>query len=80
MTRIRAGTPVDVGGLRIIPIERVHISGSARRSGLVAMALIEPVAVLLKSGATPRALDLEGREISLDEFLPYVEGSLNGVE
>lgn len=74
MNRLHAGASIDVQGLRVIPVERTRTSADRIMGFLTAAGAKEPVAVVFLSPGGARAVDLDGREISLTALLRDVEG------
>ena len=62
MSAQRSGTPVTVGDLEIEPIERVVVRVEHVCGVLVAVALKEPVAVILRSPRGTWRVDLASLE------------------
>jgi hypothetical protein len=71
---LRAGTAVVVGDLELIPIERTHLTGDVIAGAVALFAAKAPAAVVIRSGSHGWALDLDGRETSLDDLLRDVPG------
>ena len=64
MSEQRSGTPVTVGDLEIEPIERVVVRVEHVCGVIVAVALKEPVAVILRSPRGTWRVDLASLESS----------------
>lgn len=73
MKTLRAGDPIVVDDLQLIPVESMEIFAD-QSSGVMAVATKEPVAIVVCRAGREWALDLVGREISLSDLLVDVEG------
>ncbi len=69
MKRLRAGPPIHVSGVQLIPVERTCVYGNRTPELLTAVAAKEPVAVVIRSARGAWAVDLDGRETSLSDLL-----------
>jgi hypothetical protein len=74
MKTLRAGQPIVIDGLRVIPVESTQIHAGRPAGRLTAFAAKEPVAVVLGLAGRVWALDLEGHETSLAALLRDVDG------
>ena len=74
MKTVRAGHPIVVDDLQIIPVESIEVVADQALGGLMAVATQEPVAIVVRRAGREWALDLEGREITLSDLLDNVEG------
>ena len=74
MKSLRAGTPVKVHDLELIPIEMTYLDSHQIADGVFACAAKEPAAVVIRSRTGDRAIDLDGRDVSLEELLRVVSG------
>ena len=74
MKRLRAGHPVVVDDLQLIPVESTELYGDQTSGGVAAVGAKEPVAIVVRLAGRVWALDLEGRETSLSTLLRDVEG------
>lgn len=72
MNKLRAGAPITVGRVAVIPIERVRIDSEKLADGYWLNVALEAVAVVICEGGNPRALDVEARERRVDEFLTKI--------
>ncbi len=59
---MRAGRPVELGEVRIVPIERVRCAGG-RLGGLWVHGSLEPVGAIVATPGSVRLLDLAGRPL-----------------
>jgi hypothetical protein len=76
---MRAGTPVAVGSITLLPIERVVVHTD--RGGSVAWlaAVMEPRALIVRDGRGIRAIDAGAAEIPLDALraeVPALDAAL----
>ena len=74
MKTLRAGHPVVVDDLQLIPVESMELYGDQASGGVMAVATKAPVAIVVRRAGREWALDLEGREICLSDLLRDVEG------
>ncbi len=74
MKRLRAGPPIHVNGVQLIPVEWTCVYGNRTPELLTAVAAKEAVAVVIRSPRGAWALDLDGHETSLSDLLRNVEG------
>lgn len=68
MTSLRAGTPVIIGELQLIPIERTHLGASLSPGGLAAFGTKEPVAVAIRTQAGTRVYELQDGDESPSDY------------
>ncbi len=74
MKRLRAGRPIVVDDLQLIPVESTELYADQASGRLTAVAAKQPVAIVVRVAGRVWALDLEGREMSLSALLRDVEG------
>ena len=74
MKRLRAGHPIAVGGVQLIPVESTQLYAEQTAGRLTAVAAKEPVAIVVQETGRAWALDLEGRKTSLVTLLRDVDG------
>jgi len=74
MKSLRAGQPIVIDGLQVIPVESTQIHANRPAGRLTALAVKEPVAIVVRLAGRVWALDLEGRETSLAALLRDVDG------
>ena len=81
--KVRAGRPLCVGGVALLPIERVVVrSHPAARGGWV-IASVEPYALVVRDGRRLRVLVLAGVSVSLAQLrerIPGLDASLGMVD
>jgi hypothetical protein len=73
MRSLRLGARVTVGDVELIPVETVTARADLIDGFLVATAAREPVAIVVRSGAGWRSLDLDGQEIPVDDLVREIE-------
>ncbi len=79
MSELRAGVPITVGEITIIPIERVWINSEKQPYAYWFNATKEAFAVVICELEGPRALDVEAHELPIDELklkVPELESLL----
>lgn len=78
---VRAGTPLRVGAVVLLPIERVVVHAGAGARGAWFTAAKEPYALVVRDGdGEVRVLDLGAGAVSLEELrerIPGLEGVLS---
>lgn len=74
LSRLRAGTAVRVGGVRIVPVERVAIHAEWRRGFLDGVATRDPLAVVCRVGDAVQAFGVDGQSLPVDDLLIDVDG------
>lgn len=65
--KVKAGEIVSVGGITVATIVEVRLHCRPVNGCLFFSAVKQPLAVVLISGETKKAFDLEGKEVPLDE-------------
>lgn len=79
---VRAGAPVTIGLVTLLPIERVVVHTFHGRSGWWFSAAKQPFALILRDAAGMRALDAEAAVVPLNrlcESVPGLEALLAGM-
>ena len=74
MKRLRAGHPIVVDDLQLIPVESTEVYADQIYGRITAGAAKEPVAIVVRLAGRVWALDLEGRRTTLSTLLRDVEG------
>lgn len=69
METLRATSPVRVGDVTLVPIERAVIHSDRGEAGCWLGAIKEPFAVILCDAAGVRALAADSTEIPLDDLI-----------
>ena len=72
MSGTRAGQPVTVGSVRLIPLEKLRIRCGSRDGALFTYASKEPVGLVICSGHDSRAVNIEGEPVPLETWLQEV--------
>ena len=72
MSELRAGAPITVAGITLIPIERVRIHSEKQSHAYWLNATKEAVAVVICEREGPRIIDVEAHERHIDEFIKVV--------
>jgi hypothetical protein len=71
---IRAGTPLRVGRVTLLPIERVVVRWHVWALGACFGAAKEPYALVVRDDGGIRAVDAGAREVSLEALRERVPG------
>ncbi len=82
METLRAGSPLSVGDVTIVPIERAGIRSDMGVAGYWISAFKEVVAVVVCDAGEVRALDADSSEIALDVLIrktPNLGAILSGL-
>lgn len=74
MNRLRAGTPIVVEDVEVIPIELTRFSADRLANGLAGFAAKSPTAVVIRSRQGVWALGLDGQPVSLHDLRREVPG------
>ena len=72
MSELRAGAPITVAGITLIPIERVRIHSEKQSYAYWLNATKEAVAVVICEREGLRIIDVEAHERHIDEFITVV--------
>jgi hypothetical protein len=72
MSELRAGAPITVAGMTLIPIARVRIHSEKQTSAYWLNATKEAVAVVICEREGSCILDVEAHERPIDEFMTEV--------
>jgi len=72
MSELRAGAPITVAGITLIPIERVWTNSEKQPYAYWFNATKEAVAVVICELEGPRAVDVEAHERPIDELIVEV--------
>lgn len=68
MAQLRARRLFASTGLAVFAVESVNAKRRPTRSGCLVYGSIEPVAVIVRTPAGTRALDLESKAVTFDEL------------
>lgn len=82
METLRAGSPLSVGDVTIVPIERAGIRSDMGDAGYWISAFKEAFAVVVCDASGVRALDVDSSEIALDVLIrktPNLGAILSGL-
>ena len=82
METLRAGSPLSVGDVTIVPIERAGIRSDMGDAGYWISAFKEVVAVVVCDASGVRALDPDSQDIALDALIretPNLGAILSGL-
>lgn len=74
MSKLRAGAPLTVAGITLIPIERLRIDAVRQPQAYWFNASKDAVAVVICSTEGMRVVDVEANERSIDEFITAIPG------
>jgi hypothetical protein len=72
MSELRAGDPVTVAGVTLIPIERLRISAEKQPYAYWLDATKDVYALVICDHQGPRAVDVEAKERPVDEFITEI--------
>ena len=81
MSELRVGSPVTIGEVSIIPVERVRVYSNKMSQGYWLYGLKEPVAMVISDPQGVKAVDMQACELSLSELVrdaPDLEAILAG--
>ena len=79
---MRAGTPVTVGAVTLLPIERVVLNAQRRGARQSISAALEPYALVVRDSTGVRAIDAAAMAVSLEalrEEVPGLESALAAI-
>lgn len=79
MNELRAGTPLVVAGVTLIPVERLRLVANARRQACWFQATKEAFALVICDAHRTYALDAGGHPLSIDhlfELVPKLQAKL----
>jgi hypothetical protein len=74
MSELRAGAPIAVAGITLIPIERVRITCEKQVRAYWLNATKEALAIVVCDPAGPRVVDVEAHELPVEGLLAQVPG------
>ena len=69
---VKAGQPIRVGEMTLVPIERTFVSGVCIEGGAVVQGSKGLAGMVVVSGKSRYAIDLTGEEVPLDRYLEQV--------
>jgi len=82
METLRAASPLNVGGVTLVPIERTRIRSDMGDAGYWIIAFKEVFAIVVCDASGVRALDADSSEIPLDTLIrktPNLGAILSGL-
>ncbi len=65
---VRAGMPVRVGDVTLLPIERVVVRSARAAHGVWVSAAVEPYALVVRDAGGVRVVEIDGTVISLEQL------------
>ena len=74
MKEERAGSPVRVGEVTIVPLERVAVHHGGGKDRLWAYVCKEPVGVVVVSAGETWALNVQGERVPLETYIDRIDG------
>ena len=72
--RVRAGTPLRVGSVTLLPIERVVVHSAVGALGAWFTAAQEPYALVVRDAGGIRTLDIGATAVSLEALRAEIPG------
>ncbi len=69
---VKAGQPIRVGEMTLVPIERTFVSCVGMEGGAVVQGSKSLAGIVVVSGKSKYAIDLTGEEVPLDRYLDQV--------
>jgi len=72
MSELRAGTPISVAGITLIPIERVWMHAEKQSHAVWLGASKAAVAVVICDLEGPRVVDVQAHEQSVEAFITQI--------
>ncbi len=74
MKETHAGSPIRVGDVTIVPLERVAVHHGVRKGRLWAYVSKMPVAIVVVSRQGRWALDIRGERVPLETYVEQIDG------
>ena len=71
---LRAGAPVAVGSVTLLPIERVALHSDRGKTRVWCSAAKEPYALVVRDVGGLRVVDVDARAVSLEELREKIPG------
>ena len=71
---VKAGQPMRVGEITLVPIESTFVSCVSVEGGAVVRGSKGLAGIVVVSGKNRYAIDLTGEEVSMDRYLKQVPG------
>jgi uncharacterized spore protein YtfJ len=72
MNQLRPGTPIMISDIAVIPVEKVSLESHETKTGFWFLASKEPVALVIRYPYGTKAVDIDGRELKLNELVDTV--------
>ena len=72
MNELRAGAPVVVAGVTLIPLERLRVVSTAWRQDCWVHATKEAFALVICDAHGPHAVDADGHPLSIEHLIELV--------
>ena len=69
---VKAGQPIRVGGITLVPIERTFASCVGMEGGAVVRGSKDLAGIVVVSGKNRYAIDLTGEEVPMNHYLKHV--------
>ncbi len=69
---VKAGQPIRVGDIMLVPIERTFVSCVGMEGGVVVRGSKGLAGIVVVSGRNRYAIDLTGQEVPMDRYLKQV--------
>jgi len=69
---VRAGTPLRVGSVSLLPLQRVVVCSARVGPGVWASAALEPYALVVRDAGGVRAVGVDARAIPLERLRELV--------
>ena len=69
---VKAGQPISVGEIMLVPIERTFVSCVGMEGGAVVRGSKGIAGIVVVSGKNRYAIDLTGEEVPMDRYLKQV--------
>ena len=71
---IKAGQPIKVGDVTLVPIIRTFVSCAGIGPGIVVHGSKSPTGIVVLSKVNKYAMDLTGKRMTIDQYLQQVPG------
>lgn len=74
MKQMRAGNPITVGDVKLIPLERVFMRGDNSKKGFFIYVTKKPIGVVIVSPHGRSATDINGNSVPLETYVQQING------
>jgi len=74
LTTLRAGTPIRIGDITIVPVEKLHVTVGCDDQRLYADAGKRAAAVVVRDARGTRAVDDTGKSLDLEDLVEQAVG------